>query len=426
MDLAPLRSSRDFRLLYASGTVTAFGTQAADVALLVQAKQLTGSAFAVGLLGATELLPLVVFGLYGGVLADRLDRRVLIRWCEVGLAGCAVLLVLNVLAAHPRVWPLYAVAALMSALASLQRPSLEAAIPRVVAKDQLTAGAALLALSQNGTYIAGSALGGLLAAGPGPANVYVIEAACFAASFAMVWFLAPLPTLRGQAADGLAADGQGVGGQVRGLGGVIEGLRYARSRPDLLGSYLVDLAAMIFAYPNALFPFLAAAVHADWAIGLMFAAPSAGALAVSLAGRRLSRISRHGLAIAVSAGVWGVSVFALGFAADIEVVLSCLAVGGAADMISGIFRDTMWNQTIPDPLRGRLAGVELLSYSLGPSAGQLRGGVVAELGGARFSLWAGGLACVAAVGLLCLAMPRFVSYRAAPHAVAAATDKAPA
>ncbi len=384
------------------------------MALLVQAKQLTGSALAVGLLGATELLPLVVFGLYGGVLADRLDRRVLIRWCEVGLAGCAVLLVLNALAVHPRVWPLYAVAALMSALASLQRPSLEAAIPRVVAKDQLIAGAALLALSQNGTYIAGSALGGLLAAGAGPGIVYVIEAAGFAVSFAMVWFLAPLPMLPGQAPAG----------QVRGLSGVIEGLRYARSRPDLLGSYLVDLAAMVFAYPNALFPFLAAAVHADWAIGLMFAAPSAGALAVSLAGRRLNRIRRHGLAIAVAASVWGVSVFALGFAPDIEVVLGCLLVGGAADMISGIFRDTLWNQTIPDSLRGRLAGVELLSYSLGPSAGQLRGGVVAELGGARFSLWAGGLGCVAAVGLLCLALPTFVSYRAAPPAVGTAAAKA--
>jgi MFS family permease len=142
-DLTPLRTSRDFRLLYLSRTVTGLGTDATEVALLVQARQLTGSAFAVGLLGAVELVPLVVFGLYGRVLADRFDRRRLIVACEAGLACCAALLMLNALRPHPAVWPLYVVAALMMAMAGLQRPSLEASMPRVVPRDQLTAAAAL-------------------------------------------------------------------------------------------------------------------------------------------------------------------------------------------------------------------------------------------------------------------------------------------
>jgi MFS family permease len=168
-DLAPLRASRDFRLLYGSRTVTQSGTQATEVALLVQARQLTGSAFAVGLLGAVELVPLVVFGLYGGVLADRLDRRHLMRWCEAGLGCCAAALTLNASLPHPAVWPLYAIAGTLMALAALQRPSVEASVPQVLPRDQLTAAAALLSASQNAAVILGAAAGGLLAAGPAPA-----------------------------------------------------------------------------------------------------------------------------------------------------------------------------------------------------------------------------------------------------------------
>lgn len=411
MDLAPLRGSRDFRLLLASRTVTGFGTQAAAVALLVQARQLTGSTFAVGMLGAVELVPLVVFGLWGGVLADRFDRRQLLRWCETGLGCCAALLTLNALAPQPAVWPLYAVAAAMMALAALQRPSLEAAIPRVVPRDQLTAAAALLSASQDGNVIAGSALGGVLAAGPGPWTVYTLDAASFAVSFALLCGLRPLAT---------AARA----GRPSGLGSLLDGLRYASRRPDLLGSYLVDLAAMVLAYPDALLPFLAAQLRAAWATGLMFAAPSAGALAVSLASRRMGRVRRHGLAIALAAASWGLAVAALGLAPDLAVALGCLVASGAADMVSGIFRDTLWNQTIPDAMRGRMAGVELLSYSLGPSAGQVRGGLVAALAGARLSLTAGGLACAGAVGLVCLALPGFTAYRAAPAGPVGGHDSA--
>jgi MFS family permease len=405
-DLTPLRTSRDFRLLYASRTVIALGTQATEVALLVQARQLTGSTVAVGLLGAVELVPLVVFGLYGGVLADRFDRRRLILVCEAVLGCCAALLMLNALAAKPLVWPLYVVTGLMMAAAALQSPSLDATIPRVVPRDQLTAAAALLSMSQNVSFLAGTTLGGALAAGPGPEYVYGLDTACFVVSFGFLWLVRPLP-----------APDAGHQPEV-GLRSILAGFAYARGRQDLLGSYLADLSAMTLAYPNALFPFVAADLHAPWAVGLMFAAPSAGALAITVVSGWMGRVRRHGLAIAVSAAVWGLLITAFGLAPDIAVALGCLVLAGAADMVSGIFRDTLWNQTIPDRLRGRMAGLELLSYGVGPSAGQIRGGAVASVTSARFSLASGGLLCAGAVGLVCLLLPGFTRYRAQPGGAA--------
>jgi len=402
-DIGPLRTSRDFRLVFASRTVTLFGSQATEVALLVQARQLTGSAVAVGLLGAVELVPLVVFGLYGGALADRLDRRRLIRWCEAGLGGCAALLLINASLPRPMVWPLYLIAAVMMALAALQRPSLDASVPRIVSRDQLTAAAALLSLSANASVIVGTTLGGLLATWPGPGAVYVLDVASFAFSLGFLRWLGPLPAP-------VAADGED--GPAGGLGGLLAGLRYARGRPELIGSYLADLAAMTFAYPNALFPFMAAELHAPWAVGLMFAAPSAGALAASATSGWTGRVHRHGRAIALAAAAWGLAITGFGLAPDIAAALALLVLAGAADMLSGIFRGALWNQTIPDSLRGRLAGVELLSYALGPSAGQIRAGAVASVTTPRFSLWSGGLLCAAAVAAVCAALPGFVRYSA--------------
>jgi MFS family permease len=401
-DLTPLRTSRDFRLLYASRTITGLGTDATEVALLVQARQLTGSAFAVGLLGAVELLPLVVFGLYGGVLADRYDRRRLIVACEAGLACCAALLMLNALGRHPAVWPLYVVTALMMAMAALQRPSLEASMPRVVPRDQLTAAAAVMSMSQNVSYLAGTTLGGVLAAGPGPEYVYGLDTVSFVVSFCFLWLVRPLP-----------APDAGPH-QVTGLRSIAAGFGYARRRQDLLGSYLADLSAMTLAYPAALFPFVAADLHAPWAAGLMFAAPAAGALAVTVLSGWMGRVRRHGAAIAAAAAVWGLLITGFGLAPDIAVALACLVLAGAADMISGIFRDTLWNQTIPDRLRGRMAGLELLSYSVGPSAGQIRAGAVASVTSARFSAAFGGVCCAGAVGVVCLLLPGFTRYRSTP------------
>jgi MFS family permease len=411
-DVTPLRGPGEagvgFRAVFTSRTVAYLGSQGAEVALLVQAQRITGSPLVVGTLGLAELVPLVVFGLYGGVLADRFDRRALMRWCEPGLAACALLLLVNALLPHPLLWPLYVIAGLMMALASLQRPAFEAATPRIVPLDQLTAAAAIMSLSTNASVLVGSSLGGVLAAAPGPWLVYALDAAGFAVSFAMLGRLPKLAPVTGESARGEPAEVAG-GPALR---QILVGLRYAVSRRDLLGSYLADLAAMIFAYPNAMLPFLAAQLHAPWSTGLLFAAPSAGAFAVSATSGWMPRVRRHGLAIALAAAGWGAAMAVVGLAPDVYVALACLAVAGGADECSAVFRDTMWKQSIPDHLRGRMAGIELLSYAAGPPAGQLRSGAVAAVTSVRFSLTSGGLACVAAVAGVAVALPAFRGYTA--------------
>ncbi|HVT66468.1 MAG TPA: MFS transporter [Trebonia sp.] len=404
-DVTPLRGpgAHGFRAMFTSRTVAYLGSQAAEVALLVQAQRLTGSPLVVGTLGLAELVPLIVFGLYGGVLADRFDRRALMRWCEPGLAACALLLCLNALLPRPLLWPLYVTAGLMMAIASLQRPAFEAATPRVVPRAQLTAAAAVLSLSTNASVLVGSSLGGVLAAAPGPWLVYALDAAGFVVSFTMLSRLPSLPPRREDPAE--PASGPA-------LREVFVGLRYALGRRDLLGSYLADLSAMIFAYPNAMLPFLAAQLHAAWSAGLMFAAPSAGAFAVSATSGWMPRVRRHGLAIALAASGWGLAMASVGLAPDVWAALLCLAVAGGSDECSAVFRDTMWMQSIPDRLRGRMAGIELLSYAAGPPAGQLRSGAVAAVTSVRFSLASGGLACVAAVVAVAVALPAFRGYTA--------------
>jgi MFS family permease len=217
--------------------------------------------------------------------------------------------------------------------------------------------------------------------------------------------LPPVPRDAGRAEPGELAGGPA-------LREIVVGLRYAVSRRDLLGSYLADLSAMIFAYPNAMLPFLAAQLHAPWSTGLMFAAPSAGAFAVSATSGWMPRVRRHGLAIAFAAAGWGAAMAVVGLAPDVYVALACLAVAGGADECSAVFRDTMWKQSIPDHLRGRMAGIELLSYAAGPPAGQLRSGAVAAVTSVRFSLTSGGLACVAAVAGVVALLPAFRGYTA--------------
>jgi len=348
------------------------------------------------------------------------------RWCEPGLAACAGLLCANALLPHPLLWPLYVVAALMMAIASLQRPAFEAATPRIVPGDQLTAATAIMSLSTNASVLVGSSLGGVLAASPGPWLVYALNAAGYLVSFVMLSRLPklpPVPAETGGAGEaGEAGGAGGAAGEGHALAQILVGLRYAVSRKDLLGSYLADLAAMIFAYPNAMLPFLAIELHAPWSTGLMFAAPSAGAFAVSATSGWMPRVRRHGLAIAIAAGGWGVAMAAVGLSPSLYVALACLAVAGGADECSAVFRDVMWKQSIPDHLRGRMAGIELLSYAAGPPTGQLRSGAVAAVTSPRFALTSGGLACVAGVAAVCAFLPAFRTYTAATAPAGVGTD----
>ncbi|MCZ0989548.1 MFS transporter [Streptomyces diastatochromogenes] len=404
-DLAPWKASADFRRLWASGLISNFGSFLTFVALPVQLKDLTGSAAAVGAIGAVELIPLIVFGLYGGALADALDKRQLIVWTEAGQGLLSAALLLNALLPHPTVWPLYVIAALSSALVSVQRPALDSLLPRIVAHDHLPAATSLNSLRWTVGGVAGPAVAGVVVAYAGLGWAYAADLLTFAVSLAYIVRIAPSPASYEAAKPDLRA--------------IAEGARYAWSRKELLGTYIVDLAAMFLAMPLAVLPFLADELHAEWALGLMYATVPLGAMVVGLTSGWASRVHRHGRMVVLAAALWGVAIAAAGVVGNVWLVLLLLTVAGGCDMVSGVFRAAMWNQTIPDELRGRLAGIELLSYSVGPQLGQVRSGTVAGWAGVRTSVWSGGLLCVGAMGLLALCLPGLMTYdaRTNEHAV---------
>jgi MFS family permease len=396
LDTRPLRTSRDFRLLFVGSSISRLGSMVTYVCLPFQIKQLTGSYLLVGALGLVELVPLVVFGLYGGALADAVDRRRMVLLTEVALLVMSGVLMTNALLPTPRLWPIYVFAFVAAGLDGLQRPSLDALLPRIVAHDELVAAGAVNGLSMSLATMAGPAAGGVLIAAVGVWSGYAFDMVTFAGSLVALATMRAVPPPEGADRPSL-----------RGIG---EGLRYAWSRKDLLGTYLVDLSAMFFAFPYALFPFVADALHAQWALGLLYSAGFVGGAVATATSGWTRRVHHHGRAIVYASGVWGVAIALFGLAHDIWFALVMLAVAGAGDMVSGIFRQLMWNQTIPDELRGRMAGTELLSYSLGPQLGQVRSSLVAQWTSLRGSIVSGGIACVAGAFVLATALPTLWSY----------------
>ena len=403
IDLTPLRTSPQFRLLFAGGLITYLGSMVTYVAIPFQVAELTGSYVAVGLIGLAEIAPLVFFGLYGGSLADRLDKRRVVVIGEVAAFLLAATLAVNALLPEPQLAVIYVVAMLFAAVDGLQRPSLDAILPRVVSHDDLSAAGALNSLRGNLAAIAGPAIGGLILAASGPAAAYALDALSFIASAAILWRLRPIPPVVAQATE-------------RSLRHIVTGMKYAWSRKDIMGTYAVDLAAMTFAFPFALFPFIAEDFGAPWALGLLYSAGFVGGMAFGLTSGWTPRIRHHGRAVAFAAVCWGAAVGLTGIAPSIWWVLGLLAIAGYFDMLSGHFRQLMWNQSIPDDVRGRMAGIEMLSYSIGPLLGQVRSTTAASLTSLRVSLASGGVLCVAAVTVACFAFPAMWRYDATTDA----------
>lgn len=405
LDISPLRASRDFRWLFASGLITYIGSMITYVALPFQIKELTGSYIAVGLIAAVELVPMIVFGLYGGALADFVDRKRMVWLTEAGRMLLAGGLLLNALADQPRVWLIYVISALFAAVDALQRPSLQALIPRIVSHDQLPAASALSSVRWQIGAILGPAVGGIIIATGGVQTAYAIDVATFLISLALLARLSPVPA-RPDA-------------EKPSLSGIVEGLRYAASRQDLIGTYAVDLVAMLFAFPTALYPFWADKIGGPSSLGLLYSAGTVGALIATVTSGWVTRYRHHGRAVIIAAIVWGIGVALAGIIDNLAWVLVFLAVAGGADMISGLFRTTIWNQTIPDELRGRLAGIEMLSYLIGPMGGQMRAGFMASWLGLRSAIIGGGMLCVAGVLAVSSALPQFRRYdvETDPHAL---------
>jgi MFS family permease len=396
IDLTPLRHHRDFRLLTAGQMVTFLGSMVTYVALPYQAYQLSGSSLVVGLLGVAELFPLLVTAFLGGALADARDRRRMLQLTELSFAVASAVLLANALLPNPQLWLLFVVSAIMAALDGLQRPSLEALTPRLVDRDEIPAAAAIGTLRGTIGMIAGPALGGVLIAVVGLPLTYAFDIGTFLFSLLMLRLMRAAPP---------PVEGARVS-----LHGIVEGLRYAAARPVLLGTYAVDIVAMFFGMPNAIFPAFAHEFGGAGVLGLMYAAPAVGSFLATLTSGWAGSVRRHGVAISFAATGWGAAIVGAGLAPSLGLVLLGLVVAGGADTISGIFRMTVWNQTIPDHLRGRLAGIEQVSYSTGPLLGNVESGVAASLIGIRGSIVTGGALCVVGVVGTVLLLPAFWRY----------------
>lgn len=396
IDISPLKRYPDFRNLWAAGLISFFGTMITMVALPYQIKELTNSYVAVGAIGAVELIPLIVFGLYGGVLADRYDRKKLIWFSEASALILVGGLLLNSLNDSPNLLVIYIIAALFSAVDGIQRPSAGAILPRLVSHEDLPAANALMSLRWQLGVILGPAVGGLIIATYSTSFGFLIDAITYLIS---LYFLAKVKNIPATEKSEKPA-----------ISALFEGVRYAFGRKDLLGTYLIDLAAMFFAMPNALFPFWADQIDAKWSLGLFYAAGTVGSVLVTLTSGWTRTYRWHGRAVTWAAIGWGVAIAISGMLHSVWAVLFFLAAAGASDMVSALFRSAIWNQTIPDELRGRLAGIELISYSVGPLMGQMRAAMVATATSLSISVTSGGVMCVFFVALLASLLPTFRKY----------------
>jgi MFS family permease len=405
IDLSPLRASRDLRLLIAGELVSGLGTQAVLVALPFQIYLETRSAFLTGLLGAVELIPLVAMSLLGGAIADRFDRRMLLLLVQIGLVLAPAGLAAITFAEDPPLWGLYVLGGALAGFNAVQNVVRSAIIPNLVEPRLLRSALALNFGLFQLTLVIGPGLGGLLIAWLGVGAAYVIDAASCLAMVAAVIAMSPqLP----------------IGSKGPELGiwkSIGEGLRFVRGNQALMGSFAIDLMAMTFGMPRALFPVLSVGVYGAGAAGtgLLYAAVSAGATVAALTTGWLAHARRLGRITIFAVLAWGAAIALAGLVSSLWPAAALLAIAGAADSVSAVCRSTI-NQTVtPDHMRGRMSSVFSLVVTSGPRLGDVEAGAVASATGPRFSVTSGGLACMAGVGLIMLAFPALMRYDAEEH-----------
>jgi predicted MFS family arabinose efflux permease len=404
LDLTPLRTSRQFRLLWFGELISHTGRHIAVVALPWQVWELTRSPLAVGLIGLVQVVPLLVGSTAGGALADSMDRRKLLLITQAALVGTGLLFVWGAVMGDPPLLFLYGVAALNAGLTAVDAPARAAAIPNLVGKENLASAMALNQILFQVSDVVGPALAGLIIARFGLVWAYAADAVTFLATIVALLAMRPMPPV---VAEGEEAP--------RGFRSIREGFAYLKGRRVLQSTFVVDLIAMIFGMPRAIFPVLASTAFrvGPQGLGLMYAAPAAGALIAALTSGWVRHVRRQGLAVLWAVAVWGVAVVAFGFSTDLFwLALLFLAIAGGADVISAIFRSTILQGTVPDSLRGRLSSIHFMVVVGGPRLGDVEAGLVAQLTTPIISVVSGGLACLAGVGLLALLVPLFARYRA--------------
>ena len=399
-DIRPLQASAAYRRLFLGSAISQLGQQMTNVAVAIQVYALTGSSFYVGLVGLFALVPLVTFGLYGGAIADAVDRRRLALAASAGLWGVSALLALQAILGNENVWLLYGLIALQSAFYAVNNPARGAIVPRLLDKHLLPAAGALSMASFNLGFTIGPVLGALLIQWHGFAAAYLVDVLTFAAAYYGLLRLPPIPP------EGDAPRA--------GLRSVADGLRFLGKARNLRMTFVLDLCAMVLAQPRALFPALAYKLYGGSAatVGLLQAAPAAGALVAFLFSGWIGRVRLHGLAIVLAVVGYGAAVGAVGLTDLLWVGVLFLALTGAADMVSSAYRSTILQVAAPDHLRGRLQGVFIVVVAGGPRAGDFLAGSVAGAVGERAALLVGGAACVLGVAVAIALQRDFLRYDA--------------
>jgi len=392
-DVTPLRKYRQFRRLWIGQLVSGMGSQLTIVAVSYQAYRLTHSTLVVGMIGVTQLVPLLAGAIWGGSLADAKDRRKILIGTQVAMATASTGLVVNAALPHPQVWVLFVCSAAAAGFGGVDWPARRAALPMLVPDEDMTNAIALQTMIQQIALVVGPALAGVAIAAIGFSAVFGIDVATYGVALVVALLL-----------PSLVPSG---GGTPMGLRSMRDGFRHLKGQKLLASTYLIDLNAMIFGMPRAVFPALGTELYGGGAgvVGLLYAAPGAGALVGSLFTGWCAHVRHQGRAIAACVVVWGTAIALFGVVPVLWVGLALLALAGGADVISAVFRQAVQQRTVPEQLQGRLSGTFFAVVAGGPRLGDAETGVVAELGGPQLAVWSGGLACVVGAAVILWRVP---------------------
>lgn len=405
IDITPLKKNHDFRWLYYGQFVSIIGSMVSYVAVPFQVYTLTKDNAIVGALGVVQLVPLIVFSLLGGTYADRMNRQKLLIGSEIAMIFFTAILAWNAYLPNPSVTLIFVVTAILQAFNGFHRPAMEAITQKIVPRDQFTSAGALTSLRYSISSIAGPSLGGILIAHMGIGGAYVLDAATFLVAVLCIFKMTKIPAPEKTAKSPLED--------------MKAGVKFAFSKPELMGTYIIDIVAMIFAFPLALFPAMADKWGGAKVAGWLFSAMSVGALIATLFSGWCNKVEHRGRGVIWSAAFWGIFMIGLGFTSNPEYpwifgfwgAFLFLVAAGCADMYSGLFRKVIWNDVVPNSMRGRLSGIEMISYMSGPLLGNARAGWMADKTSVPSSLTIGGYLCVAGVVLTAFLLPKFWAYR---------------
>jgi MFS family permease len=409
VDTTPLKVSRDFRLLWVGELISETGYQISLAGVYLQVARMTGRADLVGLVGLCQLVPLVISSMIAGPLVDRKDRRMLLRFALVGYACASALLLMTALAESPSLGFIYLATAITGAFSGLANPARSAMVPTMVDREILPAAIALNQVMWSITAIVGPLAAGVIIAVFGLAAAYAVDLATYVVVFVLVTMMSKRPPVRDPDAP-----------VTSGVRSLKEGFAYLKGRKVLQSTFTIDLVAMIFGMPRALFPLLAvtqfgATTEAEQAyiFTWLLAAIAVGALLGALTAGWVGAVRRQGLAVLIAVLIWGAGIALFGLVGDrLPLAVLLLAIAGGADVISAVFRSSILQQSVPDNFRGRMSAIHILVVTGGPRLGDLEAGLVARAFSPTVSVVSGGVFTMLGVGLIHLLVPRFATYQA--------------